>query len=206
MECLAYPCVIQEAHNVVINAIPHQDFSDDVSARDHDIIRLKSQVKLLNKQMKSVVRNVKDREHQVVQLKENIKKVRTEMKEMSRDIITKEKAMRNNINFAENIAHAFRQVASKCEEYGFITVENLTREQLEKIGEGVGAKAVLQFKTHPITADGKALKQTAAHDHMNKLEDDKKKLKEICLKLVNQNEELKQENEELKKNKSPVIA
>ena len=205
MECLAYPCVIQEAHEVIINAVPHQDFRSDVSARDHDIIKLKSQVKSLNKQMKSVVRNVKDREHQVVQLKENLKKVRTEMQEMSRDHNKKEKDVISRMNFAENYAAAFKKVCLRCEEFGFITIQELSKEQLEQLGKG--EIFGLKHSYHRITANDVPLNQNDVQSHMRRLEDEKDKLKKICLKLIRNQDEglenvidrLTKENEELTK-------
>jgi hypothetical protein len=196
MECLAYPCVIQEAHNVVINAIPHQDFREEVAARDHDLVKLKSQIKLLNKQMKSVVRNVKDREHQIVQLKGNVKKVKADMKEME-DVLP---AYKKNTESLINRNAAFQTILSKCEDYGFIEVD---RGALRKVDS---TSKFIKFSINPITADGKSISQNDAQKHMNELEDQKAKLKGICLKIIRDNDEglekvidrLRKENETLK--------
>jgi vacuolar-type H+-ATPase subunit I/STV1 len=195
MECLAYPCVIQEAHNVVINAIPHQDFREEVAARDHDLVKLKSQIKSLNKQMKSVVRNVKDREHQVVQLKGTVKKVKADVKEVEKDFAS----YRETTSSLVNRVAALQTILSKCEDYGFIEID---RDALGKVDS---TSKFLQFTINPITADGKPISQDEAQKYMNKLEGEKTKLKGICLKIVRDNDEglgnivdrLRKENKEL---------
>ena len=79
----------------------------------------------------------------------------------------------------------------------------------DALGKVDSTSKFLQFTINPITADGKPISQNEAQKYMNGLEEQKTKLKGICLKIVRDNDEglekvidrLRKENEKLKEEK-----